>query len=415
MSESKSLHVLIVGGGIGGLSAAIALRLQGHQVEVFEKSSLHTELGNAVYCAPNCTAALSHLGVYPGDIGGVLNNGFKFLDADCNLTRTMMLTEEDRARWVAEWYLIARVDLHNALKRQATTADRPGLPVKIHTGRTVTKLDCESATITLVDGSTVGGDLVVGADGVHSQTRPSILGHETLLVNHGICCYRLLISVADLLADPETSIFADNPGVFVQVTGDDGRICLYPCSSGRVMNLAAFVPKDEVGEIEKGLTGYDQTANKKQLMGHFRNFSPAVLRMLDKAPENSVKVWDLLDMDLQPSLIKDRALLIGDAAHPFLPHMGQGAAQAIEDGCALGVVLPLGTTADDVPKRLELWQQLRKERAHQVVEFTRHRAREANGVQGPPQTEEQFAAAMAYCINHDAWENAEKRLADSRR
>ncbi|KAJ4425075.1 hypothetical protein N0V82_000128 [Gnomoniopsis sp. IMI 355080] len=314
------------------------------------------------------------------------------------------------SRWVAEWYLIARVDLHNALKRQATSSaddGLPGPPVKIHTGCTITKLDCETATITLVDGSTVRGDLAVCADGVHSQTRTCVLGREISLVNHGKCCYRFLVSVADLLADPDTSIFADSPGVFVQVSGQDRRICMYPCSSGKLMNVVVFVPEDEVGEMKKGLTGYDQTANKKQLMDHFRGFSPAVRRMLDKTSDDSVKMWNLLDMDLQPSLIRERALLIGDAAHPFLPHMGQGAAQAIEDGCALGAVLTSDTTADDVPKRLELWQQLRKDRAHRIVEFTRHRAREANGAHGPPQTDEEFAAAMAYCINHDAWKSAE--------
>lgn len=68
--------------------------------------------------------------------------------------------------------------------------------------------------------------------------------------------------------------------------------------------------------------------------------------------------------------------------------MGQGAAQAIEDGCALGVVMPLGTTVEDVPSRLELWQQLRKERAENIVKATRHRARESNGAQGTPQTGE---------------------------
>lgn len=75
---------------------------------------------------------------------------------------------------------------------------------------------------------------------------------------------------------------------------------------------------------------------------------------------------------------------------PIFPKkdMGQGAAQAIEDACALGAVIPLGTTADEVPHRLELWQRVRKERAHQIVKFTRHRAREANGSQGPPQTGE---------------------------
>lgn len=153
-----------------------------------------------------------------------------------------------------EWYLIARVDLHNTLKRQATSAAGPGQPVKIHIGRTVTKINCETAVITLADGTSVSGDLVVGADGVHSQTRTSVLGRETALVNHGICCYRFLISTADLLADPDTSIFADSPGVFVQVSGQDRRICMYPCSSGKVMNLAAFVPRNEVGEIKKGTT-----------------------------------------------------------------------------------------------------------------------------------------------------------------
>lgn len=68
-----------------------------------------------------------------------------------------------------------------------------------------------------------------------------------------------------------------------------------------------------------GLTGYDQSANKKQLMDHFKAFAPSVLRMLDKTPEDAVKLWALSDMELQPNLFKDNAVLIGDAAHPFLP------------------------------------------------------------------------------------------------
>lgn len=71
--------------------------------------------------------------------------------------------------------------------------------------------------------------------------------------------------------------------------------------------------------MSPGVTGYDQAANKKQLMDHFKGFSKGVLRMLDMAPEDGVMVWELMDMELQPSLIKSRAVLIGDAAHPFLP------------------------------------------------------------------------------------------------
>lgn len=163
-----------------------------------------------------------------------------------------LLARSHNSYRVKEWYLIARVDLHNALKFRAASTDGPGHPVQIHTARTVAKIDCETAAVTLADGTTVSGDLVVGADGVHSQTRTGVLGRETPLVTHGICCYRCLLSVQDLLADPETSVFAENPGVFVQVSGQDRRICMYPCSSGTTMNLAAFVPREEVGVIKKG-------------------------------------------------------------------------------------------------------------------------------------------------------------------
>lgn len=71
--------------------------------------------------------------------------------------------------------------------------------------------------------------------------------------------------------------------------------------------------------VPAGLTGYDQSATKTQLMDHFRSFSPSVQRMLDLVPEDGVKLWDLMDMELQTSLIKGKAILIGDAAHPFLP------------------------------------------------------------------------------------------------
>lgn len=144
------------------------------------------------------------------------------------------------------------MDLHNVLKQQATAPDGPGRPVKIHTACSVSHIDCATATITTADGTTIQGDLVVGADGIHSQTRAHVFGHAVPLISKGTCCYRLLIPVADLLADAKTAVFADKPGVFVQVSGEDRRICMYPCSSGTMMNVAAFVPNEEVGEIKKG-------------------------------------------------------------------------------------------------------------------------------------------------------------------
>ncbi|KAI3395934.1 hypothetical protein diail_645 [Diaporthe ilicicola] len=418
-STANALRVLVAGGGIAGLTAAIALRRQGHAVELFEKSRLHRELGAAVYVAPNCTAALSHLDLDPKDFRGTDYRGFKFLDTDCDVQQMWTYTDEQRAQWPANWWLVNRPDLHSALKQKATSPDGPGAPVRIHTGTGVESVDCEAATIVLSDGTRVGGDLVVCADGVHSKTRASVTGRKIPMITTGHACYRWLMPASLLADDPMTGTFVDQPGHFVQITGSDRRIVFYPCGGGEVINGVAFAPREEVGEIKKGeywvfrnrcVTGYDQVANKRQMISHFASWSEPVLRLLEMAPDDGVMLWDLLDMELLPDLIKGKALLIGDAAHPFLPHMGQGAAQAIEDACALGAILPLGTTPDKIPSRLVLWQQCRKDRAAKIVQHTRHRARKADGSNGPPQTLDEFNAAMSYCIHHDAWDNAEEQL-----
>lgn len=410
-STANALRVLVAGGGIGGLAAAIALRLQGHDVEVFEKSRLHRgQVGAAVYVAPNCTAALSHLDIDEKDFKGTDYRGFKFVNTDCEVEQRWTYTNEQRAQWPAGWWLVNRPDLHAALKEKAASPDGPGIPVRIHTGIGVESVDCEAATILLSDGTRVGGDLVVCADGVHSRTRASVAGHQVPMITAGHACYRWLTPASRLADDPVTKTFLDQPGHFVQITGSDRRIVLYPCSGGQLVNCVAFAPREEVGEIKKDVTGYDQRANKKQLIDHFKSWSEPVLRLLDTAPDDGVLLWDLLDMELLPNLIKGKALLIGDAAHPFLPHMGQGAAQAVEDACALGAIMPLGTTPEKVASRLVLWQQCRKDRAAKIVLHTRHRSRKADGSQGPPQTIDEFNSAMAYCIHHDAWKHAEEQL-----
>lgn len=92
----------------------------------------------------------------------------------------------------------------------------------------------------------------MGADGIYSRSRASVVGGEVPLVSAGKDCYRCLIPTAGLLADPETAVFADSPGMAMQVTAVDRRIVLYPCSEGRMTNLVAFVPASEVGGIKKG-------------------------------------------------------------------------------------------------------------------------------------------------------------------
>ncbi|PSR77385.1 hypothetical protein BD289DRAFT_456675 [Coniella lustricola] len=443
---NNPLRVLIAGGGIAGLTAAIALCLQGHDVQVFEQSSLlrHTTAsGNAVFCAPNCTVLLNRLGIDLAQERGLAYGGAKFLDSDCDVLHFERTSDEQRASWIAEWYLISRVDLHNALRRTALERG-----VKIHTSASIQSIDPEKATMTIAadlprsheldnnsnnnnnhthtqstssnnsngtSTTTIPGTLIIGADGVHSATRTHIVrtpSHEAPTVfSSGACCYRFLIPTATLQNNPITSIFVEKPqGVFVHCAGEDRRLVMYPCSLGETMNCVAIVPTAEVGEIKRGRTDYDQVANKMQLKAHFAHFAQPIQQLLDMVPDDGIRLYDLFDMEDLPSLIRDKAVLIGDAGHPFQPHIGQGAAQAIEDACALGVVMSRDATPESVPARLQLWQSLRKERVSKVMALTRARKQPAYWNKTQPKGDKGLAEAYAYCIHHNAWTNAEEQL-----
>lgn len=148
--------------------------------------------------------------------------------------------------------MASRVELHHTLKQKAASPDGPGLPVKIHTDLGVDSVDCETASLTLSDGTIVTGDLVVGADGVHSKTRRSVVGRDVPLISSGQACYRWLVPNSLLTEDPATKVIVDQPRLFVQVAGPDKHLVFYPLGSAAVTNSVLFVPRDAVGEIKRG-------------------------------------------------------------------------------------------------------------------------------------------------------------------
>jgi 2-polyprenyl-6-methoxyphenol hydroxylase-like FAD-dependent oxidoreductase len=241
--------------------------------------------------------------------------------------------------------------------------------VQLHTSSRVVDIDPASAQIKLADGTTIEGDVVLGADGVHSITRQHISGADLKPFSSGKSAFRFLVSKKEAFDDPITSCFVQHHGQLCIWYGTDRRVVMYPTSDNQMLNFVCIHPEAE-SESEAG-SGWNQEGHVDTMLKVYDTFGSPILHLLGKADPNTIGVWTLLDMKVIPSWTTGRLALLGDAAHPFLPHQGQGAGVAIEDAAALAVVLPLGVAPQEVPERLKLYEDIRKERADRIQQYSR--------------------------------------------
>ncbi|KAF4462846.1 3-hydroxybenzoate 6-hydroxylase 1 [Fusarium albosuccineum] len=376
ITNNGQLRVLIVGACIGGLTAAIGLRAEGHNVTMFERSALAQETGAAMHLAPNCHGLLQRFDIFPETFGANKTNGIVEFDHEGNLRMSKDL-RQDNSKWPhvrnPTWVLCHRVHLHEALKESATSQARQGTPVILATSSPVVDVDVASTTVTLADGSWFSGDLILGADGVSSVTRRAVIGNTIKPFGSGKAAFRFLIPKQKIMDHPELKRLVQNDSFMVFWYGKDRRIVMYPCVDNTVMNLVAMHPcelSQSQGE------GFDHRGSKQNLPDVYADFCPNVQALLNMVDENSLKLWTLLDMDRVPTWVRGKVALLGDAAHPFLPYQGQGGGVAIEDAVTLCALLPRGTSIDEVEDRLRLYEQIRDDRAHRIQDFTRWAGRD---------------------------------------
>ncbi len=341
-----ALRIAIVGGGIGGVAAANALLNRGLNVRVYEQAGALTEVGAGIAIQPNGVRSLRRLG-----FGDVLSRyGARWVDPQLRRadgTFIAPMWPPDRADEI-EFYGMHRGDLLRTL------VDRlPGGVVRTGHRCVGFEQNDDEATVIFENGERASADVVIGADGIHSALQQYVVEPSTP-VPSGSMAYRGLIPTASL---------GWPAGAMRNWLGAGKRFMAYPVRRGELLNYVGFVPTDEHMKESWSAPG-DPAA----LAAEFAGWDPVVGMLLSHV--TTCFRWGVYDREPLPTWTRGRLTLLGDAAHPMLPHAGQGANQAIEDGVALAVILAHADRTS-APLALLMYEAVRREHTARVQEMSR--------------------------------------------
>ena len=335
--------VVIIGGGIGGLFAANALSAQGLRVAVYEQAAALGEIGAGVYVTPNAVRHLERVGLGSAveRWGARVGTGSRYFRHDGTLIAPVQVT--DASGWNATF------GMHRADFVDFLAAKLPaGIVCTGHRAVGFEQND-DLARVKFANGAIVEAEIVVAADGIHSELRPHVFP-PSKPVFHGTISYRGLVPRERLPDWPMDR--------WQMWAGPSKHFLVFPVRHGTMVNYVGFVPADE--EMRES---WSAPGDPEVLRRAFEGWDPRVgevLKQVDKTFR-----WALYDRDPLPTWAKGRLTLLGDAAHPMLPHLGQGANQWIEDGMALATILARVNTAA-VPAALLAYERLRRERVAEV-------------------------------------------------
>jgi salicylate hydroxylase len=350
------LRVAVVGAGLGGLTAAAALQRRGLDVTVYEQAPALGEIGAGVQLGPNAMKAMRALGLERDVIAAAVEPGSHTLRSwrsGRTLYRTPMKGTFE-SRFGAGYYQIHRADLHQILARAVDAAR-----VRLNAKCVAVRNDADRAVLTLAGGNAAECDIIVGADGIHSVVRESILGRETPHFT-GNVCWRGVVPTAAL----PPGLIAKDVNVWL---GPHGHVVHYYVRGGEMVNFVAIYEADTWrGE------SWSTLADRSELLAIYAGWHANLLELFGACER--VNKWALYDRDPLPRWSEGRITLLGDAAHPMLPYLAQGACMAVEDGYLLADLLAAPEAARAPAEALQTYQAMRLPRASRVQLGARARA-----------------------------------------
>lgn len=348
-------HVAIAGGGIGGLALALSLLDAGYRIDVFEQAAQLLELGAGVQMAPNGTRILHHLGLGPALLAkGAVEAAAK----EVRLWNTgetwplFNLGEDSIRRFGSPYWMVHRGDLHRVLL-DAVLERAPGC---VHTGHRLTALDQSDDRVALrfANGVTTSADLLIGAEGMHSVVRQALFQDQKAEFT-GIMAWRCMAAMASLPQELRRNVGTN-------WVGPGGHCITYPLRGQTMMNF--------VGLVERGnwvKESWTEAGTTAECQADFPGWNPLIHTII--AQGGTPYKWALLQRSPLQSWTSGRVTLLGDACHPTLPFLAQGAIMALEDAVVL--TRCLGAAQGNHAGAFARYEELRIPRTSAIVEGSR--------------------------------------------
>ncbi len=345
------MNIMIIGAGIGGLTTALCCLYHGHDVTVFEQASAFDDIGAGIQIPPNAMKVFEALGLSHA----ITRKAFHPQSIEARMGKsgrhifTIPLAEHAVERWKAPYLHIHRSDyidvLHNALKAHRPDGIVFGAKA---TGYTQSQDD---VTLFLADGRQIPADVLIGADGINSSIREQMLGPEKPIFT-GNVAWRAVVPIENLGTN------VPNPTASAWM-GVGRHAVTYLLRNGKLANFVGVVEREDWQK-----EGWAELGRREEALKDFQGWHPTITSLIKAVKPEALFRWALFDRLPLPNWTEGRVALLGDAAHPMLPFIAQGAAMAVEDGWVLAQELSRSDIT--APAALKDYQKFRYERTSQA-------------------------------------------------